>query len=95
MSRDDKDGGVVYILTTKGGRGKEYRAIRAQAQAIDQTERSSGGLNAKRILLLFGKCRVFTDRKIAEGYIGEDYDGTECGLVVLDYAHIHFPRESC
>jgi hypothetical protein len=90
----------VYILATKSARrGKrEYRV--AHAQAIENLScwdyiDHLGNLNPEFALLLFGKCRVFTDRKLAEGYalrISDEVGYTEYGIKFLDFTHVRFPR---
>jgi hypothetical protein len=101
----------VYILASRGpkkrrGYTKEYRVV--HAQAIDnitwQPDYPAGNgeseLNQKYVLLIFGNARVFTDRRIAEGYaqclydelVGDDYV-VEYGTCFLDYAHIRFPKK--
>jgi hypothetical protein len=99
----------VYILASRGpkkrrGYTKEYRVV--HAQAIDNITwepdypRGSGEkwLNRKYVLMLFGNARVFTDRRIAEGYAQriydehtEDFGVVEYGICFRDYAHLRFP----
>jgi hypothetical protein len=100
----------VYILVSRGpkkrrGYTKEYRV--AHAQAIDNIffepdyPRGNGEtwLNRKCVLRLFGNARVFTDRRLAEGYAqriydehAEGYSAPEYGIEILDCcAHLRFP----
>ncbi len=91
----------VYVLATKGSRGKkEYRI--AHAQAIENLSDGSGGLDVECVRELFGNSRVFTDMKIAQGYAQRVYDEAErssgdvvvYGIVALNYSHIRFPQAS-
>ena len=95
----------VYILVTKGSRGKkEYRVSHAQAienlsYMPDHPQGSRDGLNTEYAHMLFGKSRVFTDMKLARGYAECIYDEwmgdfgiVEYGIATLDYSRIRFPR---
>lgn len=102
----------VYVLVSRGrktqhGHKKEYRVI--HAQAIENIEWSpdypvgSGEmlLNREYVLSYFGEARVFTDRRVAEGYAQRIYDEwvkdfgyVEYGIVWFDeFAHIPFPKQ--
>ena len=109
MSADNE----IYILTTKRGRNKkEYRVIHTQAienvllYEPDHFPGNKPRLNEHELIRYFGKARVFTDRKIAEGYAMRWLDErssqdwiTEYGIGWLEYPHVRFPRvhdeESC
>lgn len=94
----------VYILATSRGRGKrEYRV--AHAQAIDNlTDEPDYPLHNPQLsedyaVGLFGKCRVFTDQRIAEGYairmLEEIEQGSgvcEYGIVQLNHPTVRFPN---
>lgn len=94
----------IYILTTKRGRrGKEYRVI--YGEAIDHLyymsdyPSSSPRLNRDATIAHFSNARVFTDRKVAEGYAirwleSRDEQGwiTEDGIRWLEHPSIRFPR---
>ncbi len=93
----------IYILVTKGRkRGqKEYRVIHAQAiENICETpdypaSPQESVLDRECVLELFGECRVFTDRKFAEGYAMcmEDQTWfTEYGISFLDFSQVRFPK---
>lgn len=102
----------VYILVSRGrktqhGLKSEYRVALAQAienityqpDYPDFLDRDSE-LNRETVLSIFGGSRVFTDRKIAEGYAQGVYDMwtklegyVEYGIVIIgEYAHISFPK---
>ena len=99
----------VYILVTKRGHNKrEYRVV--ECQCVDNITFDpdyplynfpihAPQLNADNTISLFGKARVFTDQKIAEGYAQcllditiEKYGICEYGIVWLDYSAIRFPK---
>jgi len=108
MSADDG----VYVLVTRGrktqrGYKKEYRVVHTQAIECVTEEPNypdfmvqDSELNRARTVDFFGKARVFSDRKVAEGYairLEEERvetfgSGSEYGIVWLDFAHIPFPR---
>ena len=102
----------VYILVSRGrktrkGYQKEYRVIHAQAienitwqpDYPDYMVQDSE-LNRSEVLAYFGNARVFTDRRIAEGYaqrifdeVMEGFGIVEYGIVWFDeFAHIPFPK---
>ena len=93
----------VYILKTKGWKGKmEYRITHAQAienlwYEPDFPPGDPKGLNKDDAQCTFGKSRVFTDLKLAQGYAMRIRDEggylvLEYGIQVLDFSHIPFPR---
>lgn len=108
-----KDNGV-YILVSRGrktrhGHKKEYRVIHAQAimNIMFAPDLPVGSdemmLNSEYVLRYFNGARVFTDRRVAEGYAQATYDAwtvvvgfVEYGIVWFDeYAHIPFPKQQC
>mgnify|MGYP001587404103 CR=1 FL=1 len=101
MSADN----AVYILVTKGSRGKrEYRVSHEQAienlwYEPDHPQGSRDGINTEYAHLLFGKSRVFTDMKLAQGYaermfdeVMSDFGVVEYGIATLDFSRVRFPR---
>lgn len=102
----------VYILVSRGrktrhGHKKEYRVIHAQAienifWCLNYPEGAAEPvLNRDDVLSYFGEARVFTDRRVAEGYAQRIYDEwmrdvgyVEYGIVWFDeFAHIPFPKQ--
>jgi hypothetical protein len=103
----------VYILVSRGrktrhGYKKEYRVTHAQAIENIQWQPGDGiipgdeeiELSPMYVRALFGNARVFTDRRIAEGYAQRIYDEhtedggvVEYGIRFLDYSHIRFPKK--
>lgn len=97
----------VYILVSRGrktrhGFRKEYRVT--HAQAIENIEYdpdypvgSDEMLNRQHVLSYFGAARIFSDRRVAEGYAQRIYDEegyVEYGIVWIDeFAHIPFPKQ--
>ena len=100
----------VYILITwrcKGKRckgKKEYRVARAECidnltDNPDYPPHRAVQINLDATLSIFGKSRVFTDRKLAEGYAValldrqcENGGVCEYGIVRLNYPTIQFPK---
>lgn len=94
----------VYILATNRGRGKrEYRVV--DCQCIDNLTYEPNfphhrpQVNLEEMISRFGKSKVFTDRKIAEGYaiaieerVLKDYGICEYGIVWLEFPDIRFPK---
>lgn len=95
----------VYILVTNRGRGKrEYRVT--HCQCIDNLDyeknfpRHNPQVNLEEMLSYFGKSKVFTDRRIAEGYaialeerqLEGPFGICEYGIVWLEYPTIRFPK---
>lgn len=105
----------VYILVSRGRRTRhghktEYRVIHAQAieNIMEQPDYPAAylmmqdpELNRRKVLEYFGKARVFTDRRIAEGYAQAIYDQWMKDFGVVEYgirwfdefAHISFPKD--
>ena len=89
----------IYILKTRRERGRwEYRV--AHCQAIGNIAwrpnypAQNPQLNRQSLYDLFGRCKVFNDLKIAQGYamrMAEEIDVLEYGVAVLDYGGIWFP----
>lgn len=96
----------VYILVTNRGRGKrEYRV--KHFQCVENLTydpdfpQHRPEVNLDVMLSHFGKARVITDRKIAEGYAQAILDEIErnggiCeyGIVWLEFPTIRFPKEA-
>lgn len=102
----------VYILVSRGrwtrhGYKREYRVIHAQAIENVTCQPDYPGsknrepeLNRAMVLEYFGEARVFTDRRVAEGYALAVYDQWMKGLGTVEYgirwfdefAHIPFPK---
>lgn len=100
----------VYILVSRGrktrrGHKTEYRVIHAQAieNIIWQPDYPDGRkpmLNREVVLEYFWETRVFTDRRVAEGYAQAIYDDVmwnfgdvEYGIVWFDeFGQIPFPK---
>ena len=95
----------VYVLVSRGrrkqhGHKQEYRVV--QAQAIENiftwppTSDEDCRLDNEQVTRLFGPARVFTDRKIAEGYAQGVFDSfgyIEYGIVWIDeFAGLPFPK---
>lgn len=102
----------VYILVSRGrwtrhGYKREYRAVHAQAienityhPDYPDSPNKEPELNREMVLEYFGEARVFTDRRMAEGYAQAIYDQWMREFGVVEYgirwfdecAHIPFPK---
>ncbi|OGF64732.1 hypothetical protein A2661_01440 [Candidatus Giovannonibacteria bacterium RIFCSPHIGHO2_01_FULL_45_24] len=90
----------VYILATKGPKGKkEYRV--SHEQAIENLwyepdfPKERPELSLEYVSKIFGDCRVFNDRKLAEGYalcVLDRVGYAEYGIQLLYFAHIRLPK---
>jgi len=104
----------VYVLASRGpktrhGYKKEYRI--AVVEPIENIEllpdypadSTESVLNLNQVLAFFGDSRIFTDRKVAEGYAERIHEEviknfglgpTHYGIVFLDkFVHVRLPKQ--